>query len=108
MTINTVTLSGNLGKDPELKYLESGTVIAAFSLAVQGFAKGEKKTLWFNCKAFGKVAEVIGEYLKKGSAVTITGRHDCDEWEKDGQKQKFAYIIVNDLQLPPKAEDIPF
>jgi single-strand DNA-binding protein len=105
MGINTATLSGNTGKDPEIKYLDSGTVIASFSLAVAGYdgkAKA-KKTLWFNCKAFNKTAELIGEYVKKGQAITVSGQLDIEEWESNTGKQSKVVLIVRDVQLPAKS-----
>ena len=105
MGINTVTLSGNVGQDPQIRYFESGTSLAEFTLAVQGFAKGEKKTLWFVCKAFGKPGEFIGEYVKKGNSLTISGSLDIEEWETHaGEKRSKTVVMVNQVQLPPKAE----
>lgn len=105
MGINTTTLSGNTGKDPELKYFDSGSTIASFSLAVQGWdGKAKtKKTLWFTCKAFGKTAELIGEYVKKGNAITVSGQLDIEEWESNVGKQSRVVLIVRDVQLPAKS-----
>jgi single-strand DNA-binding protein len=106
MGINTATLSGNLGKDPLLTYLDSGSVVASFSIAVQGFRHGEKTTLWFDCKAWNKTAEVIADYTKKGSPVTVSGNLDVEEWiDRDSNsKRSKVVLVVRDIQLPPRAE----
>lgn len=103
MTINTATLSGNVGQQPEIRYTPNGNVIASFSLAVQGYGQGEKKTLWFACKSFSKTAEVIGEYVHKGSPVTVSGSLDIEEWQdQNGNQRSRTVLIVRDIQLPPK------
>lgn len=104
MGINVCTLSGNVGNPPDIKYLDSGTVIASFSLAVQGWdgKKKEKKTLWFACKAFNKTAEAVGEYIKSGSPITVSGKLDTEEWESEGQLKSKMVLIIQDIQLPPK------
>ena len=116
MSINVTTIAGNLGRDPEIKYLESGKIVASFSLAVPTFGQGEKGTLWMPCKAWAKVAELIGEHAKKGQMLTVTGRLDQETWEKDDAKHSKVVLVVQDVQLPPKAtqtqdvqeDDIPF
>jgi single-strand DNA-binding protein len=104
MGINTATLSGRLGGDPDIKYLESGKVIASFNLAVDGYSKGEKKTLWFRCKAWDKVAELIGEHCKTGNQVTVSGPLDIEVYETDTGKKSVTVLVVRDIQLPPKGE----
>jgi single-strand DNA-binding protein len=102
--VNKVTLVGNLGKDPEIKSTPSGMSIATFSLATTERAKDKEgnwqdRTEWHSVKAFGRTAEVVGEYLKKGRTVYIEGRIHYDSWDdKDtGQKKYRTEIIVNDL-----------
>jgi single-strand DNA-binding protein len=102
--VNKVILLGNLGKDPEVKYTPSGMAIASFSLATTERAKDkdgnwQDKTEWHNIKAFGRTAEVAGEYLKKGRTVYIEGRIHNDSWDdkETGQKKYRTEIIVNDL-----------
>ncbi|HEY4930696.1 MAG TPA: single-stranded DNA-binding protein [Terriglobales bacterium] len=102
--VNRVTLLGNLGKDPEVKSTPSGMSIATFSLATTERAKDkdgnwQDRTEWHNVKAFGRTAEVVGEYLKKGRTVYIEGRIHYDSWDdkETGQKKYRTEIIVNDL-----------
>jgi len=102
--VNRVTLMGNLGKDPEVKYTQGGMAVATFSLATTERAKDkdgnwQDRTEWHNIKAFGRTAEVAGEYLKKGGTVYIEGRIHYDSWDdKETQQKRYrTEIIVNDL-----------
>jgi single-strand DNA-binding protein len=102
--VNKVILVGNLGKDPEVKYTQGGMAIASFSLATTEKTKDkdgswQDRTEWHNIKAFGRTAEVAGEYLKKGRTVYIEGRIHNDSWDdkETGQKKYRTEIIVNDL-----------
>jgi single-strand DNA-binding protein len=86
-------ICGNLGRDPESRFLASGDAVCNFSVAVTESWKdknsGEKNesTTWYRVNAFGKLAEICKQYLKKGSQVLIEGKMQCREWEKDGVKQ---------------------
>jgi single-strand DNA-binding protein len=102
--VNKVILLGNLGKDPEVKYTQSGMAVARFSLATTERAKDKDgnwndKTEWHNVVAFGRTAEVAGEYLKKGRTVYIEGAIRTSSWDdkESGQKKYRTEIIVNDL-----------
>ncbi|HVP55893.1 MAG TPA: single-stranded DNA-binding protein [Candidatus Eisenbacteria bacterium] len=102
--VNKVILLGNLGKDPEVKYTQGGMAVATFSLATTERAKDkdgnwQDRTEWHNVKAFGRTAEVAGEYLKKGRSVYIEGRIHNDSWDdkETGQKKYRTEIIVNDM-----------
>lgn len=77
--INNVTLVGRIGQDPELRYFESGTSMASFSLAINRPTKN-KETDWFDIKLWGKQAEIAGEYARKGSLIGIVGQVDWDSW----------------------------
>ena len=92
--VNKVILLGNLGKDPEVKSTPSGMTIAAFSLATSSSVKDkdgnwQDRTEWHNIKAFGRTAEIAGEYLKKGRTVYVEGRLHTDSWDdkETGQKK---------------------
>ena len=94
-SLNEVRLIGRVGKDPEVRFAQSGTAFANFSLATSekwtDKNTGEKKELteWSRCSAFGKLAEIIGEYVKKGSLIYVGGRLRTEEWEdKDGIKRQ--------------------
>jgi single-strand DNA-binding protein len=104
--VNKVILLGNLGKDPEVKYTQSGMAIARFSLATTERAKDkdgnwQDKTEWHNLVAFGRTAEVAGEYLKKGRTVYIEGALRTSSWDdkESGQKKYKTEVIVNDLVM---------
>lgn len=90
--INSVTLVGRLGADPELKYFDSGKVKARLRLATDRPSK-EKKTDWHSVDLWGKAAETAGQHLKKGAVIGIEGgRIEYESYEKDGDK-KFMTII---------------
>jgi single-strand DNA-binding protein len=98
--VNKVILVGNLGKDPELRYTASGTAVAKFSLATsESFTdkSGQKqeRTEWHRITAWGKLAEICGQYLAKGKMVYIEGKIRSDTWEQDGVK-RYSYEIVAD------------
>ena len=102
--VNKVILVGNLGKDPEIKSTPSGMSIATFSLATTERRKDkdgnwQDQTEWHNIKAFGRTAEVVGQYLKKGSSIFVEGRIHYDSWDdkETGQKKYRTEVIVNDL-----------
>jgi single-strand DNA-binding protein len=103
--INKVILVGNLGKDPEVRYLPSGGAVTNVTIATSEQWKdktsGEKKeaTEWHRVVFFGKLAEIAGEYLKKGSQVYVEGRLQTREWEKDGVKRYSTEIIASEMQM---------
>ena len=102
--MNKVILIGNLGKDVETRYAPSGTAIATFSMATAERKKvdGEwvKSSEWHNILAFGKTAEVAGEYLSKGSKVAIEGRLQTSSWEdQQGVKKYKTEIVVDQLEF---------
>ena len=103
--VNKVILLGRLGKDPEMRYAPSGTAIATFSLATNHRQKSQDgewvdKTEWHNLIAFGKTAEIAGEYLKKGRELYVEGRLQTSSWEdQQGQKKYKTEIVVSDLQM---------
>ena len=102
--INKVILIGNLGRDPEISYTGSGQAVCRFSLATteQYTANGERKerTEWHRVTAWGKLAEICGEYLFKGSSVFIEGSLKTERWKsKDGQEKEWVVIIANSMQM---------
>ena len=98
-TVNKVILLGRMGQDPEVSYTASGTCVAKFSLATNHKVGEEEKTEWHNLVAFGKTAEVIGEFLTKGSQIYVDGRLQTSSWEKDGVKRYKTEVIVNQLEM---------
>ena len=104
-SVNKVILVGNLGRDPETRYMPDGGAVTNVSIATTDTWKdktsGEKqeKTEWHRVAFFGKLAEIAGEYLKKGSQVYVEGRLQTREWEKDGVKRYTTEIIADRMQM---------
>ncbi len=102
---NVVSLIGNLGADPELRYLQDGKPVANIRLAVSDYYKdknGERqqKTYWFTCVAWNKNAEVLSKYTQKGSKIAVIGKLTTREWEdQNGNKRVNTEVIVNDIEL---------
>lgn len=100
--INSVVLVGRAGQDPEMKYFESGKVKTSFSLAVNRWDAKTKAevTDWFNIDLWDKIAEVAGEYVKKGRMVAIDGRIMVSKWNDASGEQRERFIVVaNNLRL---------
>lgn len=104
--INKVILVGHLGKDPEVRYAPSGQAIANVTLATSEQWKdkntGEKqeRTEWHRVVFFSRLAEIAGEYLKKGSQVYVEGRLQTRKWQdKDGQDRYTTEIVANEMQM---------
>ena len=90
---------GRLGKDPESRFSSGGGAITSFSIAC-GWKSGEKEgTEWVNVTAFGKLAEICGEYLKKGKQVFVQGRLTTDKYEKDGVTRYSTKVIADRMQM---------
>jgi single-strand DNA-binding protein len=104
-SVNKVILIGNLGKDPEVRYLPSGDAVANISIATTETWKdkgGEKqeKTEWHRVAMFSKLAEIAGEYLKKGSQVYIEGRLETRKWtDKEGHERYSTEIRADRMQM---------
>ena len=97
MDINTVTLTGNIGNDLELRYTQTGNAVLELNLAVvSGFGE-KKKTNWIGCTLWGKTAESAKEYLGKGRKIAVSGRLDQDSWEdkETGKKQSKTRVTVD-------------
>lgn len=105
-SVNKVILLGNLGKDPEVKYTPSGVPVAKFSLATNERYKDkggewQERTEWHNIVAWQRLAEIVGEYVKKGSKIYIEGRLQTSSWEdkQSGEKKYRTEIVASDLVL---------
>lgn len=104
MSVNKVILIGRLGKDPETRYMPNGEAVTNAALATSENWKdktGEKqeKTEWHNLVFYRRLAEIAGEYLKKGSQVYIEGKLQTRKWEKDGVTRYTTEIIVNEMTM---------
>jgi single-strand DNA-binding protein len=102
--MNSITVAGSLGRDAELKYLNNGDAISAFSVAdSQG---KDKHTIWWNCTIYGKRAESLNQYLVKGQAVTVAGHITEREYtDKNGNERKAMEIRVTDVMLQGRKQD---
>jgi single-strand DNA-binding protein len=102
--VNKVILVATCGKDPEMKSMPNGNAVANFSVATSESwkdAQGNKQesTEWHRCVAFGKLAEIIGQYVRKGSKVYLEGKLKTRQWEQDGQKRYATEVLVNEMQM---------
>lgn len=103
--VNKAFLIGRLGRDPELRYTTSGTPVASFSMAtderwVDSGGNRQTRTEWHNIVVWSKLAEICGQYLKKGKLVFIEGRIQTREWDdRDGNKRRTTEIVASNMQM---------
>jgi single-strand DNA-binding protein len=103
--VNKIRIIGNLGRDPEMRYTTTGQAITSFSVAsnhnyTDSMGMKHSETEWFNCSAFGKLAETCNEYLHKGQQVYVEGRLKSRTYQtKDGQTRYSLDVTVNDIQF---------
>jgi single-strand DNA-binding protein len=104
--INKVILIGNLGNDPEIRYTASGAAVANISLATaeswrdKETGDQQERTEWHRIVFFGRLAEIVGEYLKKGSQIYVEGRLQTRKWQdKDGNDRYTTEIVANEMQM---------
>lgn len=105
--LNKVLVCGNLTRDPELKALPSGSSVASFGVAINRAWKdkdGSKKESveFVNIVVFGRQADTVSQYLKKGAGVFVEGRIQTRSWEKDGEKKYRTEIVADRVQFGPK------
>ena len=111
--INKVILVGNLGRDPETRYMPSGNAVTNVSVATSKSWKdrdsGEQKdrTEWHRVVFFNRLAEIANEYLKKGSKVYVEGELRTREWEREGQKHYTTEVVANEMQMLDNRGDMP-
>ena len=100
MAINLVTLVGRAGRDPEVRYFESGTVVANLTMAVNRRNRDDEPD-WFNLEIWGKQAQVAADYVKKGSLIGITGSFKLDSWKdrNTGENRNKPVVRVDRLEL---------
>ena len=110
-SLNKVQIIGNLGRDPEIRYMPSGDAIANIAVATSYKSKdrntGEAKetTEWHRITFFGRMAELVGEYLKKGSSVYVEGRLQTRKYQKDGVDHYATDIVAENMQfLSPRPD----
>lgn len=110
-SINKVMIIGTLGRDPEMRYLPNGNAVCSMSLATDEGYKDKNtgqqvdKTEWHRVEAFGRLAEIMGEYLKKGSKCYVEGKLKTDEYEKDGIKRYSTKVVANEMTMLDSKQD---
>jgi len=111
MSVNKVILVGNVGKDPETRYLDKDIAVASFSLATsergytaQNGTQVPERTEWHNIVAWRKLAELSEKYIRKGSQLYVEGKIQTRSWEKDGIKRYTTEIVAETIQLLGKRE----
>jgi len=111
-SVNKVILVGNVGKDPEMRSTGGGTTVASFTLATSdrfqdGQGNWQDRTEWHNLKAFKRTAEIVRDYVKKGTKLYIEGKITTSSWDdkETGQKRYRTEILVNDLVLLSGRDD---
>lgn len=104
--LNSCNFIGRLGNDPEIKYLQDGTVVASISIGCSekwtDKASGQKKekTEWIRCSAFGKLAEIMGEYLRKGALVYVSGKMQTRKYQdQSGQDRYSTEIVISKMKM---------
>ena len=106
MPINSVTLVGRAGRDPEVRYFESGTVVANLTMAVNRRNRDDEPD-WFNLEIWGKQAQVAADYVKKGALIGITGSFKLDSWKdrNTGEDRNKPVVRVDRLELLGSRKD---
>lgn len=104
--MNNITLVGRAGRDPEVRYFESGTMVANFTLAVNAYKRDEAPD-WFNLTIWGKQAQVAADYVKKGSQIAVSGRMTSEKWtdRTTGEEKSKPVVVVERITLLSKKND---
>ena len=110
MSINRVTLTGNLTRDPEMRATQGGTQVMSFGLAVNDRRRNPQSGEWedypnfIDCTMFGTRAEAVRRYLSKGSKVAIEGKLRYSSWERDGQRRSKLEVVVDEIELMSRSD----
>jgi single-strand DNA-binding protein len=101
---NLVLLTGNVGKDPDVRYNDNGTVVASMVIATDdSYVKDGKKvelTTWHNLSCWGNLAKSVEKMIQKGTNISIAGRNAVDQWEdKDGNKHFKSYVYIHEFRI---------
>ncbi len=107
MNYNRVILMGNLTRDVTFSYLPNQTPVAEFGMAMNRKFKDKEETCFVDVCAYGKTAETLNQYMKKGMPLHVEGRLHYSQWEKDGQKRSKLRVIVDNFQFMGKPEAKP-
>lgn len=110
MSINRVTITGNLTRDPDLRTTATGNPVLGFSVAVNDRRKNQQTGEWedypnfIDCTMFGARAEAVAKYLSKGSKVAIEGKLRWSQWERDGQKRSKIEVIIDEIEFMSRGD----
>ena len=105
MSINHVSITGNLTRDPDLRSTAGGTAVLSFGIAVNDYRKNQQTGKWedypnfIDCTMFGTRAQSVSRFLSKGSKVAIEGKLRWSQWERDGQKRSKIEVIVDEIEF---------
>lgn len=102
--VNKVILVGHLGQDPEVRHINNGTAVCNLSIATSESWKDkqgnkQERTEWHRCVAWGKLAEICGEYLRKGALVYLEGKLETQKWDKDGETRYTTEVRVEQMRM---------
>jgi single-strand DNA-binding protein len=99
-SINSVTIAGRLGRDPETRFTDSGKTVASFSVALDGGGR-DADPIWVDVEAWEKAAQTVTDYVRKGHMVGIVGRFRADHWDDKttGQKRSKLIVVANRVEL---------
>jgi single-strand DNA-binding protein len=105
-SLNVCSFTGRAGRDPEMKYFETGSAIAQLTIAVDGW-KRDSEPLWLNLKVWGKLAQVAADYVRKGSQIAVSGQLQNESWtdKATGEKRSKVILNVKDLTLLGSRKD---
>jgi len=97
-SLNVCSFTGRAGRDPEARYFESGSMVAEFSIAVDGW-KRDSKPLWLNLKIWGKTADIAANYVRKGSMIAVSGQLEIEAWTDRGSGEEKSKMVLNVKEL---------
>lgn len=103
MSLNSITLGGNIGNDMEVRYTQNGKAIGSFSLAVTNGYGDNKRVMWITCLVFGERAEKLAPHIRKGGKIVVSGRLDVRQYDRnDGTKGTAVEVAVNEFESRKK------
>jgi single-strand DNA-binding protein len=97
-SLNVCSFTGRAGRDPEMKFFETGSAVAQLTIAVDGF-KRDSEPLWLNLKIWGKLAQVAGDYVRKGSQIAVSGQLENKSWTDKATGEKRSKMVLNVREL---------
>ena len=108
MSVNSITLGGNVGNDLEVRYTQNGKAIGSFPLAVTNGYGDNKRTMWITCLVFGERAEKLAPHIRKGGKIVVSGRLDVRQFDRnDGTKGTAVEVAVNEFEFCSRNDQQP-